>query len=82
MRKDASNNEICLWEEGFISEINSQSLGKHTLAVEVNNISSHGIWLITGERELFISYDKFPWFKDVPIGKILNVEEPSPGHFF
>jgi len=47
VRKDASNNEICLWEEGFISEINSQSLGKHTLAVEVNNISSHGIWLIT-----------------------------------
>ena len=62
--------------------INSQPLGKHTLAVEVTNISSHGIWLITGDRELFISYDKFPWFKDVPIGKILNVEEPTPGHFY
>ena len=62
--------------------INSQPLGKHTLAVEVTNISIHGIWLITGDRELFISYDKFPWFKDVPIGKILNVEEPTPGHFY
>ena len=62
--------------------INSQPLGKHTLAVEVTNISSHGIWLITGDRELFISYDKFPWFQDVPIGKILNVEEPTPGHFY
>ena len=62
--------------------INSQPLGKHTLAVEVTNISSHGIWLITGDREFFISNDKFPWFKDVPIGKILNVEEPTPGHFY
>ena len=62
--------------------INSQPLGKYTLAVEVTNISSHGIWLISGDRELFISYDKFPWFKDVPIGKILNVEELTPGHFY
>ncbi|MBU0463720.1 MAG: DUF2442 domain-containing protein [Proteobacteria bacterium] len=62
--------------------MNSKPLGKHTLAVEITNISSHGIWLITGDRELFISYDEFPWFKDVPIGKILNVEEPTPGHFY
>ena len=62
--------------------INSQPLGKPTSAVEITNISSHGIWLITGNRELFISYDKCPWFKDAPIGKILNVEEPTPGHFY
>ena len=62
--------------------ISSQPLGKHTLAVEITNISSHGIWLITGDRELFMSYDKFPWFKDVPVGKILNVEEATPGHFY
>ncbi len=62
--------------------MNSQPLGKNTLSVEVTNISSHGIWLLVRDRELFIPYDKFPWFKDVPIGKILNVEEPSPGHFY
>jgi hypothetical protein len=61
---------------------NSQPLGKPTLAVEITNISSHGIWLIVRDRELFISYEKFPWFKDAPIGKILNVEEPTPGHFY
>jgi len=61
---------------------NSQPLGRDTLKVEVTNISSHGIWLLTGDRELFISYDQFPWFKDVSIGKILNVEEPTPGHFY
>jgi len=28
------------------------------------------------------SYEDFPWFKDAPIGKILNVEQPTPGHFY
>ena len=62
--------------------MNSQALGKNTLVVEVTNISNHGIWLLTGEKELFISYEEFPWFKDAPVGKILNVEEPTPGHFY
>lgn len=29
-----------------------------------------------------MSYEEFPWFKDAPVGKILNVEEPTPGHFY
>ena len=62
--------------------MNSQALGKSTLTVEVTNISSHGIWLLTREKELFIPYKEFPWFKDAPISKILNVEEPTPGHFY
>ena len=62
--------------------MNSQALGKNTSHVEVTNISAHGIWLLSGERELFMSYDDFPWFKDVPIGNILNIQEPSPGHFY
>ncbi len=61
---------------------NSQVLGKSTLKVEVTNISNHGIWLLAKDKELFISYEEFPWFKDVPIGKILNLEEPTPGHFY
>ena len=62
--------------------MNSQALGKNTLAVEVTNISNHGIWLLTREKELFLPYEEFPWFKDAPVGKILNVEEPTPGHFY
>jgi len=60
----------------------SQVVGKNTLITEVTNVSSHGIWLLTQGHELFMSYEDFPWFKDVPIGKIINVKEPSPGHFF
>lgn len=62
--------------------MNSKALGKNTSATEVTNISSHGVWLLTGDRELFMSYDDFPWFKDISVGKIFNVEEPSPGHFY
>lgn len=61
---------------------NSQPLGKGTLSVEVTHISGHGIWLLTGEKELFLGFDEFPWFKEAPVGKILNVQEPSPGHFY
>ena len=62
--------------------MSSKALGKSTSAVEVTNISSHGVWLLTGERELFMSYEDFPWFKNIAVGKILNVEEPRPGHFY
>jgi hypothetical protein len=56
--------------------------GKRTSAVEVTHVSSHGVWLLAHGKELFMAYDDFPWFRDVPVGKILNVEEPSPNHFY
>jgi hypothetical protein len=62
--------------------MNLEPLGASTSEVEVTNVSMHGIWLLAGERELFLPYEDFPWFKDVPIGKILNVEQPTPGHFY
>ncbi len=61
------------------------SLSAHGVAVsaiEVTNISSHGIWLLAHDQELFMSYDDFPWFKEQPIKAVLHVEEPSPGHFY
>ena len=61
--------------------MNSEPLGIGTLDVEVTNISAHGIWLLTGKEELFLSYEDFPWFKDAPVRKILGVTEPTPGHF-
>jgi hypothetical protein len=56
--------------------------GKNTSQVEVTHISSHGVWLLTGDEELFMPYEQFPWFKDEPLRKILNVEEPAPRHFY
>ena len=62
--------------------MSSKAHGKGTSAAEVTNISSHGVWLLAGNRELFMSYEDFPWFKNIAVGKILNVEEPRPGHFY
>ena len=62
--------------------MSSQPLGINTSQAEITNISSNGVWLLSNDREFFMSYDDFPWFKDVPIGKILKVEEPTPGHYY
>jgi hypothetical protein len=56
--------------------------GKSTSAVEVTNVSSHGVWLWLGDREVFLPYERFPWFKDAPIGQVLNVERPSVDHLY
>ena len=56
--------------------------GTNTSVVEVPNISVHGIWLLARDKELFMSYDNFPWFKDQLVKSIVNVEEQSLGHFY
>jgi hypothetical protein len=53
-----------------------------TSEVEVTNISAHGVWLLAHGKELFISYEESPWFRDVSVKLILNVEEVSPVHFY
>ena len=56
--------------------------GNNTSVVEVTHISTHGVWLLTHNKELFMSYDDFPWFKDQTVKSIINVEEQSYGHFY
>ena len=56
--------------------------GNNTLAVEVTNVSAHGVWLLAHDKELFMSYEDFPWFKKQTIESILNVEEQSTNHFY
>jgi len=62
--------------------MSSKTLGTNAPDVEVTNISANGIWLWANGKELFLPYDNFPWFKDVPIRKILKVEQPSAEHFY
>lgn len=56
--------------------------GENTSKAEVTHISSHGIWLLTSGTEHFLSYQDFPWFKEAPIGKVLNIELASAGHLY
>jgi Domain of unknown function (DUF6429)/Protein of unknown function (DUF2442) len=50
--------------------------------VEVTNVSKHGFWLLINEEKVFLPFEKFPWFQDAPIGKVVHVELPSPQHLY
>lgn len=56
--------------------------GTATLDVEVTNISKHGFWVYLGDREVFLSFEDFPWFAKAPVGAILEVERPQPFHLY
>lgn len=60
----------------------SAAPGISTSPVEVTNISKHGFWLLLEDEELFLPFSEFPWFQNVPAGKILNVELPTTGHLY
>lgn len=56
--------------------------GKATLDVEVKSISSQGVRLVIDERELLLTFEQFPWFREASIREILNVERPQPHHLY
>lgn len=56
--------------------------GAATSAVEVTNISRHGFWLLLDERELFLPFDEFPWFRDATVEAIQRIERPQPHHLY
>ena len=56
--------------------------GEKLLEVEVTHISKHGLWILVNNREYFLPYKEFPWFKKVPIEAILNVEQLTKGHLY
>jgi len=60
----------------------SAARGKRTSGVEITNVSKHGFWLLLGERECFLPFEHFPWFRDVSIGQLCNVELPHPHHLY
>jgi hypothetical protein len=55
-------------------KMRSGPLGKNTSAVEVTNVSREGFWLLMDDRELFVPFDQFHWFRDASIAQIVNVD--------
>jgi GxxExxY protein len=45
-------------------------------------VSRYGLWLLIHEDEVFLPFEKFPWFQDAPIGKVVHVELPSEQHLY
>src|SRR5215467_14423085 len=56
--------------------------GRSISPAEVTNVSVHGFWLFVGEREMFVPFAQFPWFRDASIKAITNVQLPSPNHLY
>ena len=56
--------------------------GKRTSGVEVTNVSRRGFWLLLDDREIFVPFEEFPWFRDAAIGQILEVERPNSEHIY
>jgi hypothetical protein len=56
--------------------------GKSTLVAEVANVSANGFWLLLDERELFVPFEQFPWFRAATIGQLVNVQRPHEQHLY
>ncbi len=53
-----------------------------TLEAEVTNISRHGLWMLLDDREVFLPFEEFPWFRHASVGAILHVERPQANHLY
>ncbi len=47
--------------------------GTNTSKIEVLNVSAHGLWLFIRNKEYFLPYQEFPWFKHARLSEIENV---------
>jgi len=56
--------------------------GASTSAAEVTHISSHGLWVLLPDGEVFLPYQEFPWFREASIGEALHVELLHGGHLY
>jgi hypothetical protein len=45
-------------------------------------ITENGFFLLLEDRELFLAFSDFPWFRDAPMSSVLNVEWPQPHHLY
>jgi hypothetical protein len=60
----------------------SAQRGKPTSGVEVTNVSRHGFWILLQGRELFVAFSEFPWFREAPIGQLVDVSLLQPDHLY
>jgi hypothetical protein len=60
----------------------SEKHGTTTSEIEVTNISLHGFWILVKEKEYFLPFTSFPWFRQAKVDDILNVELFKNQHLF
>src|SRR5438128_7353670 len=60
----------------------SAARGPSTSPAEVTNVTPHGFWLFVDDRELFVPFNEFPWFREASVREITNLQLPSPHHLY
>jgi len=58
----------------------SAELGKNTSGVELSNVTAHRMWLLVDDRELYLPFDEFPWFRAASIAQLADIERPQERH--
>ncbi len=51
-------------------------------APEILNISINGFWLLIATEELFVPFQKFPWFLNATVKQICNLQWPTQDHLY
>ncbi|MEK7269372.1 MAG: DUF2442 domain-containing protein [Planctomycetota bacterium] len=60
----------------------SETHGTPISSVEVTNVSPNGLWILLQDKEWFLPFKDFPWFREAAIGKVMNVQALSADHFY
>jgi hypothetical protein len=48
----------------------------------VTNVSLHGFWILIDDKEVFLPFVSFPWFKKAKLDDLFNVELLNRNHLF
>lgn len=65
---------------GHSTRMTSARPGRRTLGAEATNVSRQGFWLLVAERDRFVSFDLFPWFREATMGRLVEVTTAHPCH--
>jgi len=60
----------------------SESIGTSISDVEVLNVSPHGFWLMVRDREYFLDFDHFPWFRRATLEQLFAVQLLHEDHLY
>ena len=60
----------------------SERIGIDTSGVEILNVSPHGFWLLVEEREYFLDFHQFPWFRRATLDQLFEVELLHHSHLY
>ncbi len=60
----------------------SSTRGANISQAEVTNIDKFGLWILLEDKEYFLSFKDFPWFRQATIDHILHVETLFGDHLY